>query len=630
MAVRPFAALLFTLATLPLAAFADGCKVGKIADLPVTMNGMRPMVTAKINGVDARFIADSGAFFSLIGPASAAEYNLRTTPAPSLTLHGIGGVATASVTTVKEFTLAGVPIKNVQFVVGGSQTPGAVGLLGQNVLRLGDVEYDLAHGAIRLFKADGCGKNVMVYWAKDGEAYSAMDIAWATAASPNTAGTAYLNGAKLRVIFDTGADVSMLSLRAAERAGVTPDTPGVVKAGLVGGIGARGAQAWLGPFDSFKIGDEEVKHTQLRFGDLTLGDADMLVGADFFLSHRIYVATSQRKLYFTYNGGPVFDLTSRGPGQGGRPAVAANPAQPVPAASGTAAPADDAAALGDADAAGVEAAAASANPPPLPTDQPKDAAGFSRRGAAYAARRDFAHALEDLTRACELAPMEPEYFYQRAEVRLGMRQPVLALDDFNRALDLKPDYVSALVARAGLHLSMRGTAGDANGDVLADLDKVNATVAKEADVRLALGNLYARSGALEQAIGQYDVWLDAHIREIRTPDVLASRCRARAMLGDHLDKALADCNRAIKDRPQAVAYLGSRGLAYLRTGDYDKAMKDFDTLLVAQPKNPWALYGRGLTKVRKGLAEEGQADIVASKLVNPGVADEAAKHGLTP
>jgi hypothetical protein len=39
-------------------------------------------------------------------------------------------------------------------------------------------------------------------------------------------------------------------------------------------------------------------------------DVDMLIGADFFLSHRIYVANSQRKLYFTYNGGPVFNLTA--------------------------------------------------------------------------------------------------------------------------------------------------------------------------------------------------------------------------------------------------------------------------------------------------------------------------------
>ena len=33
---------------------------------------------------------------------------------------------------------------------------------------------------------------------------------------------------------------------------------------------------------------------------------DMIIGADFFLAHRIYVARSQGKIYFTYKGGPVF------------------------------------------------------------------------------------------------------------------------------------------------------------------------------------------------------------------------------------------------------------------------------------------------------------------------------------
>ena len=621
----PVAALLVSLTTVPLPGFADGCKITGMAPLPVTMNGLRPMVTAKINGVDAQFIADSGAFYSVISPASAAEYQLSTTPS-NIVMVGLGGSRNASIATVREFTLAGVPIHNVQFIVGGSQIAGAVGLLGQNVLLLGDVEYDLSHGAIRIIKTEGCGKSVMAYWAGEGQAYSVLDIAKATASSPNTTGLAFLNGTKLQVLFDTGATTSLLSLRAAARAGVTPETAGVVKAGITGGLGQGGVQTWIGSFDSFKIGDEEIKHTKLRFGDLTLPHGDMLIGADFFLSHRVYVASSQRKLYFTYNGGAVFDLTT-GPPAG--TAVARSAPPPAPVASAPAA----AAALDDADLGATSEAPATprqANAPPIPTDEPKDAAGFSRRGAAYAARRDFAHAIEDLTRACELAPMEPEYFYQRAEARLGNRQPMLALDDLDRAIALKPDHVPALIARAGLRLATRGPAERESGEVLADLDKVNATVAKQADVRLALGNLYARAGALEQAIPQYDLWLDAHLKELRTPDVLASRCRAKAMLGQGLEKALSDCNRAVKERPEAVGYLGSRGLVYLRLGDYDKALKDFDAVLVAQPKNPWALYGRGLTKVRKGMPDEGTADIVASKLVNPGVAEEAARRGLAP
>ena len=262
------------LATVPRTGSAE-CKIGKIAELPVTMSGLRPMVTAQINGVDAQFIADSGAFYSTISPASAAERNLRVTPS-NIRVRGITGSTDAGVTTVKEFTLAGVPIRNVQFIVGGSQPGRAVGLLGQNVLHLADVEYDLAHGAIRLLKPQGCEKSDLAYWAQNGERYSVIEIAWATQASPHTTGTALVNGAKVRVVFDTGAAFSLLSLRAAERAGVTPDSAGVVKAGLIGGLGTRSEQTWLAPIDSFDIGGEEIKHTNLRFGDVNLPEGDMM------------------------------------------------------------------------------------------------------------------------------------------------------------------------------------------------------------------------------------------------------------------------------------------------------------------------------------------------------------------
>jgi tetratricopeptide (TPR) repeat protein/predicted aspartyl protease len=639
MAVRIAAVSIAVLgfATWPLTGYAAGCKISKVAELPVTMNGLRPLVTAQINGADVQFIADSGAFYSSLSPASAAELKLRVMPS-NIRVRGITGATEASVTTVKEFKLAGVPIHNVEFIVGGTQFGSAVGLLGQNVFRLADVEYDLAHGAIRLVKPEGCEKSMLAYWAQDGQAYSVIEIAWATQASPHTTGTALVNGTRINVMFDTGAAFSLLSLRAAERAGIKPDGAGVVKAGLIGGVGSRSEQAWVAPVASFKIGDEEVKQTKLLFGDVSM-DTDMLIGADFFLSHRIYVASSQRKLYFTYNGGPVFNLTAGAPQS--RPASGGAQA-PAAQAPGARAPESDVSALtsGAAGAAagsttpGVGAAAAAeptaAGAPPLPSEEPTDAAGYSRRGVAYAARRDFANAIADLTRACDLAPMEPLYFFQRAEARLGNRQPALASADFDQAIVLKPDYVPALIARAALRLNRRDATGDAGGDVLADLDKVNLTVAKEADERLAVGNLYARAGSLEQAIGQYDKWLDAHLQEIRTPDVLASRCRARAMLGAALDRALADCNRAVKERPQAVIYLDSRGLTYLRMGEYDKALKDYNAVLTALPKHPWALYGRGLAELHGGKTEQGQADIAASKSIDPRVAAEAAKRGLTP
>ena len=111
----------------------------------------------------------------------------------------------------------------------------------------------------------------------------------------------------------------MLSLEAAKRAGITPDSAGRRARRLAGaGIGHHYVHSWIAPLHSFKIGDEEIRDTKLYIGDIgtSLASSDeMLLGADFFLSHRIYVANSRDKLYFTYNGGPVFNVGVRRPGR---------------------------------------------------------------------------------------------------------------------------------------------------------------------------------------------------------------------------------------------------------------------------------------------------------------------------
>ena len=45
----------------------------------------------------------------------------------------------------------------------------------------------------------------------------------------------------------------------------------------------------------------------------------MLLGADFLRAHRVLVSHSQRKMYFTYLGGPVFAPPPRPPQSGAEP-----------------------------------------------------------------------------------------------------------------------------------------------------------------------------------------------------------------------------------------------------------------------------------------------------------------------
>jgi len=575
---------------LPLCAFAvtarDACKQS-VVDVPVTMESTQPVVMAKINGVDARFIADSGAWWSVISPAAQAQYKLRSEFFPGfLRMQGVGGSTGAGIARVDAFGLVGATFKNVQFIVaGGDVGAGAAGVLGQNVLRLlGNVEYDLAHGVLRLVRVVDCDHADLAYWVKAGDSYSQMEIESATGRDARTIGTAYVNGVRVRALFDTGASLSTLTLAAAKRAGVTPDSPGVVESTSIRGLGHHIERTWIAPVDSFKIGDETIQHTKLRIGDIG-DDIEMLVGADFFLSHRVYVANNQKRLYSTYNGGPVFNLE-------GLPSAASS--------------------------TGVEV-----------SDEPGDAAGYSRRGMARAGRNDFDHALADLNRACELAPAEATYFYQRGQIRARHNEPKLALADIDQALKLKPDYVDALY----MHAQFSFAGGDRD-TARRDLDAADAHAPPEADLRIMMARAYERANWLDSAIAQYDAWINYHEADARWPQALAGRCWDRALVGQALSAALDDCNTALKNAQpgseMSIVVLESRGLVRLRLGDFTKAAADYDAALKIKPRNAWALYGRGVVKLRLKQQPAGQTDIDASVALAPKIADDYKKFGIVP
>ena len=605
---RPSQFLVVLLLHLVPGVYASECKLGRLAELPVTMDGLRPTFTAQINGADAVFTLDSGAFWSVLSPGGAAQYKLHLdhNRVPGLYFRGVGGNVDAAITTVKIFTIFNVPLHNVDFIVGGSEVgPNTVGVLGQNLLRIADVEYDFGHGVMRLFRATSCKKTNMAYWAKPGDRYSEMEIDQPTPSEPHTVGVGYLNGAKLRITFDSGAQVSVVGLRAAASAGVKPDSPGVQPGRAMSGFGRSAIRTWIATFPVLKIGDEEVHNARLHFGDL--GTFDMLLGSDFFLSHRIYVANSQNRLYFTYQGGPVFNLNPPHNAQTAANSTTSDDgATPEPLSSAPAASADTKEELGN-------------------NSTPEDAGAIARQAAALAARRDFEEALREFNRACELAPAEPTYYFQRARVRLNMRQPDQAASDLDQALKLKPDYLDAVVTRAELNLFKKDRAA-----ALTDIEAADRLAAKESDIRLTLARLYERADSPEQALTQLDLWIPVHLQDVRLPAAFNQRCWNRALLGRQLDLALEDCNAGLRLNSKSPQLLDSRGLVYLRSGKLDKAIADYNAALKSNPKIAWSLYGRGVAEMRKGMTTQGETDMAAAAALAPQLSETAKRLGVVP
>lgn len=132
---------------------------------------------------------------------------------------------------------------------------------------------------------------------------------------------------------------------------------------------------------------------------------------------------------------------------------------------------------------------------------------------------------------------------------------------------------------------------------------------------------------------RYRLALDDFDRAIRinpaSPVALANRCFARAVLGE-LEPALSDCNEALRIRQKYPGAHASRAITYLKLKRYDDAIADYTALLMSQPDNPYALFGRGVARRMKGDARGGDGDITSATSIKPDIADHMARLGIAP
>jgi tetratricopeptide (TPR) repeat protein len=582
---------------LPAHAADKKCVLQRAAELPVTMSGTQPLIKGTINGKPARFLADSGAFFSMMPRRTAEQYGLRIGPLPKqMRIRGTNGSANAVLGKAAQFSLDGFQggrvFEDVDFLVGGSFfARDAAGIIGQNVIGTADAEYDLANGFIRLFRAKDCDGKMLAYWAKN-VSVAEIDFERRTPMQPHLIGEAKLNDKKIRIMFDTGAYSSVLTLSAAARAGIKPEDEDVAAGGISRGIGKGTKENWIARFDSLDIGGEVIKNARLNMADITIGDrADMLLGADFFLSHRVYVATEDRKIYFTYNGGPVFDI-KRG-------------ARPTPTIAGT-----------DGESEGAPAADPA---------EDIDVADLRRRGIASVSRRDFQAAIADFDRAIALDATDPENYHERGNAYLQNLRPLLALSDFDQALKLKPDHVPSLLSRGTLRLARKDKPG-----AIADFDAAVAALPNDVEVPLRIARTFQGFADYDEAIARYDAWEKKYPKDDRLPMALNDRCWSRAMANRELTAALADCDAALRKGLRNSALYDSRALVHLRQGNFDKAIADYNSALKLQPKGAVSTYGLGLAEIRKGMKSEGEADIKAALAIDPKAGQMYERVGITP
>lgn len=302
-------------------AAASNCKMVQIADWPVRFERNRLIVDGAINGQPIGVMLDTGAATSMILRSAAVRLGLGLKEIGGYRIFGIGGETHVEMAFVNEFRVGQAARKGWQVLVGGEHDFGgdSAFILGEDFFHLADVEFDLAHNAVRLYRSQDCDGVALAYWEPHGAGETEIEAV--ADVDPQVILTVQINGQPVRAMLDSGAGTSMLTKSAAARLGVTPETAGVVAQASGLGLGPKAVDSWIGPFESFAIGNEIIRDTTIRFADLwkdttytdgshvpkhVEGQQPMLLGADFLRAHRVLVAHSQRKIYFTYVGGPVF------------------------------------------------------------------------------------------------------------------------------------------------------------------------------------------------------------------------------------------------------------------------------------------------------------------------------------
>jgi predicted aspartyl protease len=298
------------------------CRLLLLAQLGVTVSSNRPLIDGEINGHKIKILVDTGSEYTMIWRSAAVHLGLPLEDVRGLRMFGVGGETHLQAAKTREFKLAEFGTHGVRFLVAGEGENNSFDMiLGEDFLSKVTAEFDLAHGAMRLFRPEGCKTEQLMYWSPT---YSSATLESPPSHAHRIDTAVEINGKRVIATLDSGATHSIISTGAAENAGMAAQEPEGKGEGRVRGIGGRSLEFTVVRFDSIAIGDEKVQNLRLQVGnigrnmrvDVTgshLGEAlkgapHMLIGADFFVSHRIIIPADGPVILFTYAGGPVFQV----------------------------------------------------------------------------------------------------------------------------------------------------------------------------------------------------------------------------------------------------------------------------------------------------------------------------------
>ncbi len=216
---------------------------------------------------------------------------------------------------------------------------------------------------------------------------------------------------------------------------------------------------------------------------------------------------------------------------------------------------------------------------------------YAQKGAEQLNKKNYTQALDLFRRAIEQDSSDSVSVYNRGQAYRNLGKYKEAIADYTRYLELAPDDPENYLVYHN-----RGVCHNAEGDyssAIADFDQALSQNSTYSQTNLERGNAYlsrAQSGDNERALSDANIYISANANEA---EGYILRGKAYSALGKTQD-ALNDMNKAIAIDPSGQNYC-ERGRVFHDSGQYDKAIGDYDKVLTLMPEDGNTYYNRALS-----------------------------------
>jgi len=278
---------------------SGGCGASRLGEITVATLRNAPIITVTANGAPITLLLDTGAEWTILTPAAAKRVGAQT---PQIEfqrqLRGLAANLATNEVELRSFTAGNVAIPWRRVRVAPLNMPSVFsgpldGVLGADTLSSFDVDLDLPRHRMVFYGKQSC-PNAAPAWTEPYATISARRTF-----SNHLSFAAQLDGRQIDTFIDTGAQVSVVSSRAALAVGVTEAALARDRATVTLGAAAERLNSHIHRFSRMEVGGEVVRNPELIVADVSLKDADLILGIDFLSSRRLWLSYGSQQIFLS-------------------------------------------------------------------------------------------------------------------------------------------------------------------------------------------------------------------------------------------------------------------------------------------------------------------------------------------